>query len=282
MSEIPLPPGAAWELGLAAYDYARGYNGRAYAWEFSRRNKGYCRDFLSYARDGVEPIQRVAGRTLLRQNAPQHRAEAWGLRVYVDPAIAAGEAFVFWTQDAEHAQLRGRAVTNTADWDGRPAAALRSRALIDLDGFRVPTAMLVEHTGETHLLVLAPPGAVQIAIGNLEPGVQSVYLDLERPLFDHFMKRVELARVLYRAYVSKGIFPAHQESQKMHRFRKTLLAIDGHQAGASVRDIAKALVGARRTDAAWRSSNRSLKDQVRRLIAKGCYLRDGGYFDLLR
>ena len=41
--------------------------------------------------------------------------------------------------------------------------------------------MLVDLTGETHLLVLAPPGAVQIAIEILEPGVQSFYLDLELP-----------------------------------------------------------------------------------------------------
>jgi hypothetical protein len=66
------------------------------------------------------------------------------------------------------------------------------------------------------------------------------------------------------------------------KLRQALVALDGDQAGASLRQIAVALFGRRRADEAWRTGDTSLKQQVHRAVAKGRALSDGGHVDLLR
>ena len=63
--------------------------------------------------------------------------------------------------------------------------------------------------------------------------------------------------------------------------RDALIALDGRQAGASYREIAVAMVGTARAMEAWSSASRALKDRVRRALAKGKELRDGGYLKLI-
>ena len=63
--------------------------------------------------------------------------------------------------------------------------------------------------------------------------------------------------------------------------RDALIALDGRQATASYRQIAIAMVGTARAKEAWSSASRALKDRVRRALAKGKELRDGGYLKLI-
>ncbi len=58
--------------------------------------------------------------------------------------------------------------------------------------------------------------------------------------------------------------------------RDALIALDGAQAGATYREIARILVGEERAAADWRA-NTALKDRVRRALARGQEMRDGGY-----
>ena len=63
--------------------------------------------------------------------------------------------------------------------------------------------------------------------------------------------------------------------------RDAAATLDGTAQGATYRDIATALYGARRAHAAWSGSDRSLKDKLRYARAVGEKLRAGGYRTLM-
>jgi hypothetical protein len=60
-------------------------------------------------------------------------------------------------------------------------------------------------------------------------------------------------------------------------FRDALIALDGREAGASHRDTAVVIVGIRRVREDWSARGGWLKERLRRALAKGEQLRDGGY-----
>lgn len=63
--------------------------------------------------------------------------------------------------------------------------------------------------------------------------------------------------------------------------RDALIALDGHRARASYRDIATVIFGAERTAEAWRGASTALKDRIRRALKRGLELVAGGYRELL-
>jgi hypothetical protein len=63
--------------------------------------------------------------------------------------------------------------------------------------------------------------------------------------------------------------------------REAIVALDGRCVGATHRDVAVVLFGYEDVRAAWSGASRWMKDRVCRALAKGEYLRDGGYRDLL-
>jgi hypothetical protein len=63
--------------------------------------------------------------------------------------------------------------------------------------------------------------------------------------------------------------------------RDALVALDGRCVGASYREMAAVLYGAERARAEWSGVSRAMKDHMRRALAKGEGLRDGGHRELL-
>lgn len=64
--------------------------------------------------------------------------------------------------------------------------------------------------------------------------------------------------------------------------RDGLAALDGKCLGASYRDVATVLYGPNATrKGEWHSANNRLKEHMRRALAIGRHLRDGGYQELL-
>ncbi|WP_228148077.1 DUF2285 domain-containing protein [Roseibium algicola] len=69
--------------------------------------------------------------------------------------------------------------------------------------------------------------------------------------------------------------------QKRLRFKSMLRAVDGRTNGASYREIAENLFGARRVASEpWKTS--PLRDTTIRLVRDGLAMVAGGYLDLLR
>lgn len=64
-------------------------------------------------------------------------------------------------------------------------------------------------------------------------------------------------------------------------FRDAFVALDGRAAGASHREVAECIVGVKRVQQEWSGRGGSLKERVRRALAKGEELREGGYLKLV-
>lgn len=65
------------------------------------------------------------------------------------------------------------------------------------------------------------------------------------------------------------------------RHAHVLQALDGWLADLPLRDIAAAIFGRQRVDRDWRDPDGTLRDQVRRAVARGRRLMQGGYRALL-
>lgn len=72
-----------------------------------------------------------------------------------------------------------------------------------------------------------------------------------------------------------------KRSRQQLLMRDALIAVDASAAGASYRGIAVAIIDRQRTAAEWNGPSRSLKERMRRALAKGRRLRDGGYLQLI-
>lgn len=86
------------------------------------------------------------------------------------------------------------------------------------------------------------------------------------------------------ASASKLLFrPEHapDHSHQRRLLREALIALDAQCMRASYREAATLIFGAERTAAAWSSGSTWLKERMRRALAKGRALRDGGYQKLL-
>lgn len=75
---------------------------------------------------------------------------------------------------------------------------------------------------------------------------------------------------------------AHTWTATTWNRRNALIALDGHAAGASLREIATATFGAKNTALSWRTTGKSLKFQVIRARERGEALINGGYRNLLK
>jgi hypothetical protein len=60
-------------------------------------------------------------------------------------------------------------------------------------------------------------------------------------------------------------------------FRDAIVTLDGRDAGANHREAAEVIVGIERVRADWSARGGWLKERMRRALAKGEELRDGGY-----
>jgi hypothetical protein len=72
---------------------------------------------------------------------------------------------------------------------------------------------------------------------------------------------------------------------KRNRYQELIhdafMAVDGHDAGASHRETAEVIVGVKLVREEWSSKGGWLKERMRRALAKGEALRDGGYWKLV-
>ena len=60
-----------------------------------------------------------------------------------------------------------------------------------------------------------------------------------------------------------------------------LIALDGHLAGRTYRDIAEVLYGADHVGPYWTDDSRGYKSKVRRAVERGVALMNGAYRELL-
>lgn len=239
--------GAAWHPA-AAFLYVLHLDGPSLAWEYLRRNPEYRRDWHH------------------RKRRPR-QAQCWGLRLLVNPDLDARDAHPDWYPDpADVVQVYPDADPLDDALPFRLWALPGEKQLLH-DGHRL--LLIQRHAGQTLRLALSP---------SLQDGMAHVYAVRARP---QLPLRWQTALATFNALQTHGHGAARGRSGRTAQLHmRTLQALDGVQAGASQRQVAEVLFGAAAVAARWHSDGQ-LRAHVRRLIARGRRLMQGGYYRLL-
>lgn len=248
------------------------FDGGDWAWEFLRRNQDYVADWRCSVPRHLPCVTLVDGTQLLRLPRRFPRAEQWGLYALANPTLCAHEAFVFWHANALKRVVRLKAQKPRERDDGSVyrLADFKAdrRAIIDVDG--IPR-VLMKGRGlyvplEIHgLSVLTAPFTPVFELHDLADLAAQTEL----------LKRLQRFTEPEPEAIQK---PPFASDERLHH---ALIALDESLKGKSYRQIAITIFGEKKVAEEWQGPSQFLKDRIRRLVAKGTELMNGGYRDLL-
>jgi hypothetical protein len=261
--------GTAWELCLDDYAYTCGLDHTGWAWEFLRRNEAYQRDVRINRAGHPVPIKHTSEAVILRLRRRVLAAERWGLHCFADPLKSAHDAHVFWLAD----QLRNSVNCTLRVANDNELSAL---SLASFAGQRqvlvTPRDELVVIAGDRLSACMVVRNATFL-IG--ESVVTFEILGLEKP--DKTFVAIRILRAMRSNQCAQSTFQDEYRS----KYFDYLLALDGHLAGRSYRDIAEVLYGSEHVGPSWTDDSRGYKSKVRRAVERALALMNGGYRDLL-
>jgi hypothetical protein len=261
--------GTAWECSLDDYAFACGFDHAAWAWEFLRRDADYKRDYRASRAGHPLPIIHNSGAVVVRLRRRVLDAEKWGLHCFANPQKSAHAAHVFWlancAKNAINCTLR---VINDNEVGALSLASFagQKRVLVTPNDEVVVIA-------DQHISASMVVKNATFLIG--ESAVTFEILDLEDSA--RTMDGIRALRCL-RTNANAALAVQPRFSSKYLNY---LIALDGHLAGRSYRDIAEVLYGADRIGAYWTDDSRGYKSKVRRAVERGITLMSGGYRELL-
>lgn len=188
---------------------------------------------------------------------------------FVDPNEPAPTANVFWSLEALSLTLSGTATR-------APNGAL---CLERLPGVR---HLMIDANGAQHLNFKSVRQTLSVILDGAAVAVAPARVLFHIDGLEH-IKRVSdglatLSEIL--RYNMEGLEDGTWTATSL-AMRDALIALDGHRARASYRDIATVIFGAERTAEAWRGASTALKDRIRRALKRGLELVAGGYRELL-
>ena len=265
-----LAKGTAWERSLEDYAYAAGLDRPGWAWEFLRRNENYQKDWESNRHCVPKSRLHRTGATYCRLQETCDVAKNWGLTLFVDPLKTALEAGVHW-----HSDIIARQVFCISK-----SANDNKNAIENMSSFIGRTYVLLCNEIE-HVIIQQGVISARLAVQGrslLKGDCQLIYQieGLARLNLVHETLS-NLRRLKTDFQLAKIVF-----GQSELRLRECLVALDGHLAGRSYRDIAEVLYGSNRVKEVWTNETRHLKDKIRRAVAAGIDYMNGGYLKLLQ
>jgi hypothetical protein len=256
--------GPRWPASIAAYDYALTLSPSDLAWEFLRRNAQYQRAYRLSRRGSERPGRLRGGHPIVRVRRRTVRSIAWGLNTFVDPALPAPEAPLCWLACSTAPILEAlccRAPGSTFD--------------LAIANLRSAKGVIVGPGREEYVLL----GDSDFSFTLRLRGSRAIC----GPVCTTFLLRgIPDATKLAADFATFGVL-LHAPMQRGHRshhrllLRDALVALDARCIGASHRDVAELIFGGERVREAWSGRGGWLKERVRRAIATGEMLRDGGY-----
>jgi hypothetical protein len=189
---------------------------------------------------------------------------------FTPPEDDARRAHPFWRADSCAAVIS--ILPAAARHDIQRAVPLRCRVLHrrGIDGLH---HILLVEDGRSLQLVLHPgarltTGILPVRIGLAPQALAAQWLAVRR-----------LADFVATGRLRPALYPPPSSPQ---RLLTVLRALDGHLAGASFREIARALYGDSVVAEEWGADRRPIYFQVRRAVRRGLFLMRGGYRRLLR
>jgi len=193
------------------------------------------------------------------------RSAAWGLHSFVDPALPAPEASLCWLASTTAPLIE-------ADC-GRPARG--SPSDLCLGDLRSAKNIIIGPGREEHVLLGDCDRALTLRLQGaracLGP-VSTTFLLRGIPEPAKLAADFGALNALLRGHRSR----VHQSRDRLLS-RDALVALDGRRARASHREIAELIFGVERVREAWSGRGGWLKERMRRALATGEKLRDGGY-----
>lgn len=261
--------GTAWDRHREDYAYTRELDFTGWAWEFLRRNEAFRRECRLNRVGHPTAIRLVSGTTLYRPRRRFLAAEEWGLALFVDPDKTALEADVFWLPE----QLRYVVQCHCKPTNDNGAEQLSlhlfhgRRAVLSGPAHEQVT---VQGTRKSASLVVTSGSILfgKSAVMFLHEGLNSATRHHET-LTNLRQLTIEAANV----EVTKAC--------PDYKYLDYLIALDGQLEGRTYRDIAEVLYGKDRVGTHWTDDTRWMKSKVRRAVAQGLALMNGGYRDLL-
>ena len=140
--------------------------------------------------------------------------------------------------------------------------------------------LLIDDRRRNHLLLARGPLALQLLIDGADLLSGPVRLDVIIRGMTSLSASIDKLAVLRRLLAPdcKPLEPNGWSARTL-RLRNALVALDGHTAGASYRDVATVIFGKDRVASDW--PDPSLKDRVRRSLSRGEAYSNGGYRALI-
>ena len=261
--------GTAWEKSLEDYAYTRALSSAGWAWEFLRRNEAYQREVRMNRAGHPTAIGHVSGSTLYRLRRRFIAAERWGLSFFCDPSKSALEVSPFWLSELVTHVAYCEAISAN-DNDEEP---------LSLASFTGRRAVLAGYNGELFLVTHGIRNASLVVTGG-SIAVGANILRFYHKGLGSASRHAETLKILTYLFAEKtDVAPTLASSDS--KYCDYLIALDGHLASRSYRDIAEVLYGADRVGATWTGDTQGLKSKVRRAVECGLALMNGGYRDLL-
>lgn len=205
----------------------------------------------------------------------------WGIKakqklgayvLFVDPAQIASDAHPIWSAEAGAATLCAVA---------RPILPATSPAdIVSVSDLPAAVHLLIDHRKRSHLLLERGNLALQLLIEGADLLSGPVCLNFIVPGIARISRAIEklatLRQILTRP--SNLSYSSIEWSAYSLSLRNALIALDGHAAGASYRDVAEVVFGKTRVARDWPDP---LKDRIRRSLRRGQALANGGYRTLI-
>ena len=265
-----LVKGTAWERSLEDYAYVTGLDRPGWAWEFLRRHPNYQLEWYIHKPNLPKPRLHPTGVTYCCLEQSCNAAEQWGLSLFIDPQVTALKVGIHW-----HPDVMVREVFCIA----KPANN-NNISTENISSFNGHTYILSFH-GIEHVIIQRGVISARLAVKGrslLKGDCQLIY-QIEG------LARVNLVHETLtnlRRLKAESQLPEPPLGQTELRLRECLVALDGHLAGRSYRDIAEVIYGPDSVKEVWANETRHLKDKVRRAVAAGIDYMNGGYLKLLQ
>ena len=196
-------------------------------------------------------------------------APKWGLSRLIDPALLASDAPIDWSEDLGAAKID--AVARDPN-----KGELTDVHLTELQCVR---HIVVSPNGDETVLIATSDKALTLRLRGTTALRGPVCLTFQiaglRALPDAGRSILSLPDLLV------GRSRKFDRSRRRLLLREAVIALDGRTAGATYQEVAEVIAGTECARAAWKSSNHSLKDRMRRALKAGVVLRNGRYRALI-
>jgi hypothetical protein len=261
--------GTAWDVKISDYAYTRELDRPSWGWEFLRRNRQFLNDCRMSKAGLPTPITHVSGATLLRPRRRFTHAETWGLIVFPNPTKTANHTSVFWQANILTHHIVGK-MAHSNDNDSES---------LSLRDFSCQRLILISKNTE-HLIVRNARESARIGLTGETILFEKCKCTFHIEGLSSVENVVSTLRTLTKLRDQTCAIICDQNQFELH-LRDYLIALDGHLAKRSYRDIAEVIYGRDRVKTAWTNETRHLKEAVRRAVRRGIQYMEGEYRTLL-